>query len=87
MICVHTAASLMLNNGVPPIVVSRILGHAKPSITLDLYGHLYHEMLGEAAKIMDELVTSIKVELPRNEVFDDKLHQTAPICTRKCKPV
>ena len=82
----HTAASLMLNNGVPPIVVSRILGHAKPSITLDLYGHLYHEMLSGAAKIMDELVTPIKVELPRNEVFDDKLHQTAPICTRKCKP-
>jgi len=83
----HTAASLMLNNGVPPIVVSRILGHAKPSITLDLYGHLYHEMLGKAAKIMDELVTPIKVELPRNEILDDKLHQSAPICTRKCKPV
>ena len=31
----HTAASLMLNNGVPPIVVSRILGHSKPSNTLD----------------------------------------------------
>ncbi len=70
--------SPMLNNGVPPIVVSRILGHAKPSITLDLYGHLYHEMLGEAAKIMDELVTLIKVELPSNEVLDDKLHQSAP---------
>jgi integrase len=82
----HTAASLMLNNGIPLIVVSRILWHAKPSITLDLYGHLYHEMLGKAAKIMDDLVTPIKVELPRNEVFDDKPHQTAPICTRKCKP-
>ena len=82
----HTAASLMLNNGVPPIVGSRVLGHSKPSITLDLYGHLYHEMLGEAAKIMDELVTPIEVELPRNEVLDDKLHQSAPNCTRKCKP-
>lgn len=74
----HTAASLMLNNGVPPIVVSRILGHAKPSITLDLYGHLYHEMQGEAAKIMDELVTPIKVDLRGNEKLTDKLHQTAP---------
>ena len=78
--------SLMLNNGVPPIVVSRILGHSKPSITLDLDGHLYHEMQDKAAKIMDELVTPIKVELPSNEVLDDKLHQTAPICTRKSKP-
>jgi integrase len=59
----HTAASLMLNNGVPPIVVSRILGHSKPSITMDIYGHLYHKMQGEAAKIMDDLVTPIQVDL------------------------
>jgi len=36
----HTAASLMLNHGIPVIIVSRRLGHAKPSITLDIYGHL-----------------------------------------------
>ena len=60
----------MLNNGVPPIVVSRILGHAKPSITLDLYGHLYHEMLGEAAKIMDDLVTPIKLDMSEFETHD-----------------
>ena len=66
------------NNGVPLIVVSRILGHAKPSITLDLYAHQYQEMQGEAAKIMDELVTPIKVELTSNEILDDKLHQSAP---------
>ena len=74
----HTAASLMLNNGVPPIVVSRILGHSKPSITLDLYGHLYHEMQGEAAKIMDGLVTPIRVKLPSIETSIDELHQSAP---------
>jgi len=61
----HTAASLMLNHGVPPIVVSRILGHSKPSTTMDIYGHLYHEMLGEAAKIMDDLVTPIQVEFSK----------------------
>ncbi|MFC2043130.1 tyrosine-type recombinase/integrase [Chloroflexota bacterium] len=62
----HTAASLMLIHGVPPIVVSRILGHSKPtSTTLDIYGHLYHEMLGEAAKIMDDLVTPIQVEFSK----------------------
>jgi len=26
------------------IVVSRMLGHARSSITLDIYGHLIHEM-------------------------------------------
>ena len=37
--------------------------HAKPSITLDLYGHLYHEMLDEAAKIIDDLVSPIKLDM------------------------
>lgn len=35
----HTHATLLLAAGVPIIEVSRRLGHAKPSITLDLYGH------------------------------------------------
>ncbi len=68
----------MLNNSVPPIVVSRILGHAKPSLTLDLYGHLYNEMQGEAAEIMDDLVTPIKVDLLRSDNHTIKLHQIAP---------
>lgn len=52
----HTSASLMLNHGIPVIVVSKRLGHSKPSVTLDIYGHLYQEMQEEAARIMDELV-------------------------------
>lgn len=58
----HTAASLMLNNGVAPIVVSRRLGHAKASITLDIYGHLIPSMQEEAADLIDNLVTPIPVE-------------------------
>ena len=60
----HTAASLMLNNGVPVIVVSRRLGHAQPSITLDVYAHLIPSKQQEAAALMDELLTPIKVEIP-----------------------
>jgi integrase len=63
----HTAASLMLNNGVPAIVVSKILGHSKPSVTLDVYGHLYLEMQTEAAKIMDGLTTPIRVEMAKKD--------------------
>jgi len=59
----HTAASLMLNNGVPALVTSKILGHTKPSTTLDIYGHLIPVMQEEAARIMDELVTPIPVEM------------------------
>ena len=58
----------MLNHGVPVIVVSKILGHSKPSITMDIYGHLYNEMQDEAAQLMDQLVTPICTQLhPKNE--------------------
>jgi integrase len=62
----HTAASLLLNNNVPVFVVSRMLGHSKPSTTLDIYGHLYHESQVAAAEIMDKLVTPIPVQLPKD---------------------
>jgi integrase len=59
----HTAASLMLNHGVPPIVVSKILGHANASITLTIYAHSALDMQTQAAGIMDEIVTPIAVSL------------------------
>ncbi len=52
----HTAASLMLNNGVDVLVASSRLGHAKPSITLDVYGHLIPDMQIRAATIVEELL-------------------------------
>jgi integrase len=61
----HTAASLMLNNGVPALVVSKILGHTKTSTTLDIYGHLIPVMQEEAARVMDELITPIPVDLAK----------------------
>lgn len=58
----HSAASLMLNHGVPVLVVSKILGHANPSITMNVYAHLYSESVGVAGQLMDELVTPLQVE-------------------------
>ena len=52
----HTAASLMLNNGVDVLVASQRLGHAHPSITLDVYGHLMPSMQSRAAEIIDSLI-------------------------------
>ena len=57
----HTAASLMLNHGVPVIFVSRRLGHSRPSITLDVYGHLISSMQDEVAGLMDDIVTPLVV--------------------------
>jgi integrase len=59
----HTAASLLLNNNIPVIVVSRRLGHAKPSITTDVYGHLLPNMQDEAAEMIEGLVTPTEVLL------------------------
>lgn len=49
----HTAASILLNHKIPVIVVSRILGHSRPSVTLDLYGHVLGDMQDEAAQVME----------------------------------
>ncbi|TAK14577.1 MAG: site-specific integrase [Anaerolineae bacterium] len=57
----HTAASLMLNHNIPVLVASRRLGHAKASITLDVYGHLIPSKQEEAAELMDELLTPVDV--------------------------
>lgn len=53
----HTAASLMLNNGVDVLVASRRLGHAKASITLDVYGHLIPSSQSGVADVLDRLVS------------------------------
>ena len=54
-----------MNHNVPVVVVSKRPGQSQPSTTLDVYGHLYHELQNDAAEIMDELVTPIPVKLPK----------------------
>jgi len=49
----HTAATIYLNHRIPVIVVSHILGHSRPSVTLDLYGHVLSDMQAEAALVME----------------------------------
>lgn len=58
----HTAASLMLNNGVDVLIVSKRLGHSKPSITLDVYGHLIPSSQEKAADLIDTLITPISID-------------------------
>lgn len=49
----HSAATIMLNHGVPLEVVSKILGHAGLAITSDIYARVGEEMQREAAEIME----------------------------------
>jgi integrase len=52
----HTAATLMLNNGVPLEVIRNVLGHASIAITADLYAKVEPETLRTAAKTMDQVL-------------------------------
>ena len=52
----HTAASLMLGIGTPVLQVSRQLGHAQASTTLDIYGHLIPGLPSDSAEQLDQLL-------------------------------
>ena len=54
----HTTASLLLKRGIHPKVVQAILGHARFSITMDLYSHLMDGAHEEAAAALDSLLSS-----------------------------
>jgi integrase len=51
----HTAATLLLLEGVQPIVVSEMLGHASVAFTLTTYGHVQAEMRKPARDAMERL--------------------------------
>lgn len=50
----HSHASALIRAGVDILIVSRRLGHAKASITLDTYGHLFEGADAAAAKAIGE---------------------------------
>lgn len=49
----HTAASLLIADGVPLRVVMELLGHSQISTTANIYGHVFDVALREAANAMD----------------------------------
>ena len=51
----HTAATLLLTQGVHPKVLQERLGHAAISMTLDIYSHLIPSMGRAAADQLDAL--------------------------------
>ena len=50
----HTHASLLLAQGENLVVISQRLGHAKPSITSDIYAHLMPGIQEQAAMRFDQ---------------------------------
>src|SRR5437016_2183744 len=54
----HSAASLLLVQGVALEVVSELLGHSSIRMTKDVYGHLLRPQMRRAADAMDALLGS-----------------------------
>ncbi|WP_448620385.1 tyrosine-type recombinase/integrase [Geodermatophilus sp. URMC 65] len=50
----HTAATLLLQQGVPARVVMEVLGHSQISLTLGTYSHVVPELAEEAAQRMGD---------------------------------
>ncbi len=48
----HTAATLLLTQGVPARVAMQILGHSQISLTLGTYSHVVPELATDAAERM-----------------------------------
>jgi integrase len=56
----HTHASQLIAKGVDILTISRRLGHSKPTVTLDTYGHMFPNTDDRAAEIMEATLRLLK---------------------------
>jgi integrase len=52
----HSHASALIAAGQDVITVSRRLGHAKPTITLNVYGHLFRNTDSDCADAIERVM-------------------------------
>lgn len=64
----HSCASLLINNGATPLHVSKWLGHANVTMTLNTYSHLWNSELTNIAKFIDDLAGQKKPKTVRKSV-------------------
>ena len=50
----HSCASFLINHGTTPVLVSKWLGHANISMTLNVYSHLWPNALEDIVKVINE---------------------------------
>jgi integrase len=58
----HTHASQLIASGMDVLTISRRLGHGAPSITLDVYSHLFKPSDGGAAAVFDKAFGGLQAE-------------------------
>ena len=54
----HTAAAYAIEHGANVYHVQRMLGHSKPSVTLDIYGELWDGSMNKLADTLDEAISA-----------------------------
>jgi integrase len=71
----HTAATHMLEDGVPAHVVAKVLGHAHVGVTLGIYAHVTPAMLSSATEAMAARypIRVVGKELGQDESLDQKI--------------
>jgi len=57
--CRHTAASLLLAQGIHPRVLMEVLGHSTFRLTMDTYSHVMPAAMRDAADAMDAALTRV----------------------------
>ena len=55
----HTFATMLLEKGVNPKIVQKLLGHKTIQITLDTYSHVLSEVYSETADTVDSIYNAI----------------------------
>ena len=58
----HTYASLCVAAGIPPLEISRFMGHNKVMTTLDVYVHLFEDNHAEAMAALGAMATLPKAK-------------------------
>jgi integrase len=52
----HTHASALIDSGMNILSISRRLGHSKPTVTLNTYGHLFQNKDRDAAAAIEAVL-------------------------------
>ena len=68
----HTAATLLLAQGVPARIVMELLGHSQIGLTLNTYSHVSPTMLGEAASSMESALWGDDEDEEKTDDEDDE---------------
>ncbi|HZD69279.1 MAG TPA: tyrosine-type recombinase/integrase, partial [Actinomycetes bacterium] len=66
----HTAASLLIREGASIKAVQKQMGHATAAITLDVYGHLFPDELGDLAGRLEALHARVAPQVRPSGVPD-----------------